>query len=51
MNILQLQTMVGGLFGGLLLLVGTCSAWHDSYHGEHDSYYDSYFGEHLIILV
>ena len=35
MNLLQLQAMVGGLFGGLLLLVGTCSAWHDSYHGEH----------------
>ena len=27
--------MVGGLYGLLFLLVGTCSAWHDSYHGEH----------------
>ena len=29
------QAMVVALFGCLLLLVGTCSAWHDSYHGEH----------------
>ena len=28
------QAMVVGMFGCLLLLVGTCSAWHDSYHGE-----------------
>ena len=30
----MLQAMVAGLFGCLLLLVGTCSAWHDSHHGE-----------------
>ena len=30
----MLQAMVAGLFGCLLLLVGACSAWHDSHHGE-----------------
>ena len=30
----MLQAMVAGLFGCLLLLAGTCSAWHDSHHGE-----------------
>jgi len=44
----QLQTMVGGLFGCLLLLVGTCSAWHDSYHDlapEWPDYLDSFKAE------
>merc|ERR1712110_1353611 len=44
----QLQTMVGGLFGGLLLLVGTCLAWHDSYHDlapEWPDYLDSFKAE------
>merc|ERR1711963_682675 len=31
-DLLQTQAMVGPLFGCLLLLVGTCTAWHDSYH-------------------
>merc|ERR1712158_78326 len=44
----QLQAMVGGLFGLLFLLVGTCSAWHDSYHDlapEWPDYLDSFKAE------
>merc|ERR1711971_35470 len=44
----QLQTMVGGLFGCLLLLVSTCSAWHDSYHDlapEWPDYLDNFKAE------
>merc|ERR1712233_134863 len=44
----QLPAMVGGLFGCLLLLVSTCSAWHDSYHDlapEWPDYLDSFKAE------
>merc|ERR1711971_39951 len=44
----QLQEMMGGLFGCLLLFVGTCSAWHDSYHDlapEWPDYLDSFKAE------
>merc|ERR1712210_310192 len=40
--------MVGGLYGLLFLLVGTCSAWHDSYHDlapEWPDYLDSFKAE------
>merc|ERR1711936_91189 len=44
----QLPAMVGGLFGCLLLLVSTCSAWHDSHHDlapEWPDYLDSFKAE------
>merc|ERR1712001_779896 len=47
-DLLQTQAMVAGLFGCLLLLVGTSAAWHDSHHDlapEWPDYLDSFKAE------